>query len=343
MTDTVIAETTRGGIVESVHHGVIAVADVSGELVASAGDPGRVVFYRSSAKPIQAIPVIESGAADRFGLTPRELALACASHSGTERHQREVTAMLAKLGLEPSALMCGAIVPYDATTGAMVEAGLLPKTALCCDCSGKHAGMLAVCVHEGLPLDGYLEPEHPLQRRILGIMAELLRMPEADIALGTDGCSLPTFGAPVEAFARSWATLAAPERAPAGQGREHAAALDRLRAAMIEAPENVAGEGELVTDLMELAGGAVCAKSGAEGLICLALPERGLGIAIRVLDGSYRAHTVLVIETLRQLGALPAGLEEALLERQPSELRNHNRRHVGDIRAAFRLTGPAVA
>jgi len=251
--------------------------------------------------------------------------------------------MLEKIGLGGSALMCGAIVPYDQLTGAKVEAGLLPKSALCCDCSGKHAGMLATCVLEGLPLDTYLEPSHPLQRRILAIMAELLRVPEDAIALGTDGCSLPTFGAPVEAFARSWATLAAPERAPAGQGREHAAALDRLRAAMIAAPENVAGEGELVTDLMALGGGAICAKSGAEGLICLALPERGLGIAIRVLDGSFRAHAALVLETLRQLDALPDGLEAALLERQPTELRNHNGIHVGDIRAAFRLAGPAVA
>jgi L-asparaginase II len=340
---TVIAETTRGGIVESVHHGVIAVADVSGEVVASAGDPERVVFYRSSAKPFQAIPVVESGAADRFGFTPGDLALCCASHSGQPRHQHEVLAMLGKIGLGVDALQCGCVVPYNEAEGARVAAGLCDPSPLQCDCSGKHAGMLAVCVHEGLPLGSYLEPDHPLQRRVLGIMAEVLRVPEDAIALGTDGCSLPTFAAPVAAFARSWATLAAPDAAPVGQGREHAAALTRLREAMIAVPENVAGDGELVTDLMALAGGRVCAKSGAEGLICLALPERGLGIAIRVLDGSFRAHPVLVAETLRQLGALDDGTIAAVLERHPTELRNHNRRLVGAIRAAFALRGAAVA
>lgn len=339
----VIAETTRGGIVESVHHGVIVVTDVAGNVVASAGNPERVVFYRSSAKPFQAIPLIESGAADRFGFTERELALACASHSGQPHHQAEVTGMLEKLGLAPSALMCGTVVPYNDQEGARVLAGLSSRGPLCCDCSGKHSGMLATCVHEGLPLDSYLEPEHPLQRRILGIMAEVMRVPAASIALGTDGCSLPTFGAPMAAFARSWSTLADPDNAPAGQGREHGEALKRLRAAMMAAPENVAGSGEYVTDLMDIAGGTICAKSGAEGLICLAIPAEGLGVAIRVLDGSYRMHPVLVAETLRQLGLADAGMLAELERRHPSELRNHNKRHVGDLRAAFRLVGPAVA
>ncbi|MFM9107766.1 MAG: asparaginase [Chloroflexota bacterium] len=340
---TVIAETTRGGIVESVHHGVVVVTDASGRIVASAGDPERVVFYRSSAKPFQAIPLIESGAADRFGFTQRELALACASHSGQPHHQAEVTGMLEKLGLAPSALMCGAIVPYNDDEGARVRAGLSMKSALCCDCSGKHAGMLATCVHEGLPLDTYLEPDHPLQRRILAVMADVMRVPEAAIVPGTDGCSLPTFGAPMAAFARSWATLADPGNAPAGQGREHAAALDRLRAAMMAAPENVAGDGEYVTDLMAVANGSICAKSGAEGLICLAIPAAGLGIAIRVLDGSYRAHPMLVAETLRQLGLADEAMLDELERRHPAELRNHNGRLVGGIRAAFRLAGPTAA
>lgn len=340
---TVIAETTRGGIVESVHHGVVVVADVSGEIVASAGDPDRVVFYRSSAKPFQAIPVVESGAADRLGFTPGDLALCCASHSGQVRHQQEVLAMLGKAGLDAGALQCGCVVPYNRDEGPRVAAGLAEASALHCDCSGKHAGMLAVCVQEGWPIEDYLDPAHPLQRRILGIMAEVLRVPEESIVLGTDGCSLPTFAAPISAFARSWATLAAPHAAPIGQGREHADALDRLREAMMAVPENVAGDGELVTDLMALAGGRVCAKSGAEGLICLALPERGLGIAIRVLDGSFRAHPVLVAETLRHLDALDEATIAALLARHPSELRNHNGRHVGDIRAAFALRGATVA
>jgi len=340
---SVLTEATRGGLVESVHHGAIAVAHVSGDLVASAGDPDRVVFYCSSAKPFQAIPVVESGAADRFGFTLRELALCCASHSGEPRHQAEVAGMLAKIGLDAGALRCGCVVPYNKAEGARVAAGLVAPSPLQCDCSGKHAGMLAVCVHEGLPLETYLEPSHPLQRRILGIMAEALRVEVGEIVLGTDGCSLPTFAAPVAAFARSWATLADPEAAPPGQGREHAPALRRLAGAMVAAPENVAGEGEFVTDLMALAGGRVVAKSGAEGLICLALPERGLGIAVRILDGSFRAHPVVVLDLLRRLNALDAATLAAIAERHPGAIRNHNGWRVGEIRAAFALAAAKPA
>ncbi|HEU5430975.1 MAG TPA: asparaginase [Thermomicrobiales bacterium] len=334
---TVLAETTRGGIVESVHRGAIAVVDSAGHLVAAAGDVAQVFFYRSSAKPFQAIPVVESGVADRFGWTERELALCCASHSGEPHHQAEVRAMLASIGLTPDALQCGCVVPYNDAEGARVAAGIVEMSPLQCDCSGKHTGMLATCVHEGLPIDTYLEPSHPLQRRILSLMAELLRMPADAIVLGTDGCSLPTFAAPLRAFAASWATLADPDAAPSGAGREHARALRRLRAAMLAAPENVAGTGEFVTDLMRLGEGRIVAKSGAEGLICLALPERGLGIAIRILDGSFRAHPVVVAETLRQLDAIDRPTIDALLATHSPELRNHNRRHVGDIRPAFGL------
>lgn len=339
----VLAETTRGDIVESEHHGVIAVADVTGALVAAVGDPNRVVFFRSSAKPFQAIPVVESGAADRFGFTLRELALCCASHAGEAHHRQEVAAMLAKIGLGPDALQCGCAVPYNEAEGARFRAGLCAATPLACDCSGKHAGMLAVCVHEGLPIESYLEPAHPLQRRILAIMAEVLRLDAAAIAPGTDGCSLPTFGAPVAAFARAWATLAAPERAPIGQGREYAPALRRLAAAMLVAPENVGGVGELVTDLMALGGSKVVAKSGAEGLICLALPEQGLGVAVRILDGSFRAHPAVVLALLHRLGAVDEPVLAALVARHPAALRNHAGRHVGEIRPAFALASPRVA
>lgn len=340
---TVIAETTRGGITESIHHGIVAVSDAHGEIVARAGDVDHVIFYRSSAKPFQAIPVIESGAADRFGFTDRELALCCASHSGQPHHQEEVRGMLAKIGLTPDALQCGAIVPYNDDEGARVQAGLHDKSPLMCDCSGKHSGMLAVCVQEGWPIETYLDLNHPLQQRILGVMSEVIRVPVDEIVLGTDGCSLPTFGASVASFARSWAALAAPDDVDAGAGREHAEALRRLRTAMVNAPENVAGDGEFVTDLMQVTGPRLYAKSGAEGLICFALPEQQLGVAIRVMDGSYRMHPVVVASVLRQLGALDEETIVAIETRSPSRLLNHNKRHVGDLRATVRLEGPAVA
>jgi L-asparaginase II len=203
--------------------------------------------------------------------------------------------------------------------------------------------MLAVIAHEGLSREDYLDPAHPLQRRILAIMAEVMRVPRERIVLGTDGCSLPTFGASTRAFATAFAALAVPERVPAGAGREHATALNRLRAAMTAHPENVAGSGHFVTDLMALSDGRVVAKSGAEGLICLAVPERELGIAIRVLDGSFRTHPDVTIAALAQLGILDGATREAILARHSPELRNHNGRLVGEIRPVLQLAGPAVA
>jgi L-asparaginase II len=339
----IIAETTRGGIVESVHHGMIVAVDAAGDVVASAGDPERVIFFRSSAKPFQAIPVIESGAADAFGFSPAELALCCASHAGSPDHQRQVATMLTRIGLSSADLQCGCSLPADAAEAARVDLGFVRRTPLQCDCSGKHAGMLATIVHEGLTREDYLEPAHPLQRRILGIMAELLRVPAESIVLGTDGCSLPTFGAPVRAFAAAFAALAAPEVAPVGAGREHAAAIDRLRGAMTAHPVNVGGHGQFVTDLMAMSEGRIVAKTGAEGLICLGVPERALGIAVRVLDGSKRAHPAVVVGALEQLDILDAATRERLLARHMPELRNHNGRLVGDIRAAFQLRSPVVA
>lgn len=339
---SVIAETTRGGIVESVHHGIVVAVDARGDLIASVGDPTRTIFFRSSAKPFQAIPVIESGAADAFGFTPAELALCCASHEASPEHQRQVAVMLEKIGLAPGDLQCGAPLPGNDAEFARIMLGERARSPLQCDCSGKHTGMLATIVHEGLSRDDYLDPHHPLQQRILGIMAEVMRVPREKIVLGTDGCSLPTFGAPIHTFAAAYAALAAPEQVPFGAGREHAAALNRLRQAMTAYPVNVSGEGSLVASLMELSDGRIVAKTGAEGLLCLGVPERELGIAIRVMDGSYRAHAVAAVSTLEQLRILDAATRDAILERHSPELRNHNGRLVGEIRPVFRLQTAAV-
>src|SRR5689334_7442529 len=184
---SVIAETTRGGITESVHHGVVVAVDARGDIVASAGDPEQMVFFRSSAKPFQAIPVVESGAADAFGFTPAELALCCASHYAEPHHQQEVRAMLAKIGLDEGALRCGIPLPSDQEEAGRVLTGLVPRSPLQCDCSGKHSGMLATCVHLGYPTDTYLDPDHPAQRVIRGIIAEVCRVPIDSLRIGYDG------------------------------------------------------------------------------------------------------------------------------------------------------------
>ena len=322
---TILAEVTRGGQRESVHHGSVAVVDVDGQLVAHAGDPELSLYFRSSAKPFQAIPVIESGAADRFGFTPAELALCCASHNGEPYHLEQVTAMLAKLGLDEGALQCG--VPKWAREEAELS-GQQP-TPLRCDCSGKHTGMLATSLHLGYALDSYLEPEHPLQRTIRDLVAEACQVPPESLVIGVDGCSLPTFGSTLTAFARSFAELSRPT--------QHPEALIRLRAAMTAHPRNVGGDGSIDTSLMTVGGGNLVAKIGAEGMLCIGVIDAGLGIAIRIADGSFRPLPEVASETLRQLGVAGDDILENLRELHKPTVRNHNRIEVGERRATFTL------
>jgi L-asparaginase II len=335
---TLLAEVTRGGAVESIHHGTVVVVDVAGRTVASAGDPETFAYFRSSAKPFQAVPVVESGAADRFGLTPAELALCCASHSAEAMHQDQVLELLAKLGLDDSALQCGIPLPTDEHETAAILSGAKARSPLQCDCSGKHSGMLATCLQLGYPIESSLEPDHPLQRAIRAIVAEVCRVPSGSLRLATDGCSVPTFGTSVRAMAQAFATLAAPGDAPSEAGRDHAVALDRLRSAMTAHPENVGGShGRFDTDLMRISRGALVAKGGAEGLMCVGVPAHGVGVAVRIADGSFRAHGVVVLRVLEALALVDPATLAALQANEETRILNHNERHVGDIRAAFTL------
>lgn len=334
---TVVAEVTRGSLVESAHHGVVVAASVDGEVLASAGDPDHPAYFRSSAKPFQAVPLVESGAADRFGFTEEELALCCSSHDAMPWQQEKVRGMLAKIGLPVTVLRCGVAPPYDEREAARVTLDLVRKSAVQCDCSGKHTGMLATCLHRGYPIETYLEPDHLLQREILSVMAAALRLPEGEIRTAPDGCSVPTFGAPVRSFALAFATLARPDDAPEGAGRRHAAALNRLRTAMTAYPQCIAGPGELDTDIMEVTHGRVVAKLGAEGLLCLAVPDRALGIAISILDGTERARGPVAVAALEQLGLLSSGERDELRKRQVPPVTNFNGWTVGEMRTAFTL------
>jgi L-asparaginase II len=185
----VIAEVTRGDIVESRHHGVVAVADATGRVIASAGDPERLAYLRSSAKPFQAIPLVESGAADAFGFTDQEVAMACASHDATPRHQRVVERMLAKAGLDEDALRCGVTPPMDEQEQARIALGLKPTSQIQCECSGEHAGMVAACKHLGYPLESYNAPDHPLQQWLRQIVAEVTRVPEGGSSWARTGAA----------------------------------------------------------------------------------------------------------------------------------------------------------
>lgn len=327
----VLAELTRGAVVESRHFGSLAVVDAEGRLQASAGDPDLVAYLRSSAKPFQALPLVASGAAQGYGLTAAELAICAASHSGEPAHVDTVTGILAKLDLEPAALRCGVVLPMDRQQAAGVLTGALPQGPLYNDCSGKHSGMLATCQWRGWPLESYLELAHPLQQEILGIVSEFTDLPAERLGLGTDGCGVPTFAAPLRHLARAWARLAAP---PTGA---YAEAATTVLDAMAAHPFQVAGTGRLCTELMTLVGDRVVAKSGAEGLLCLALRDPGWGVTIKIEDGTGRALPVVVSALLRQLGVFDDELAAAFEARQAATIRNKLGQPTGVFRAAYAL------
>jgi L-asparaginase II len=334
---TTLAAVTRGELVESTHPGIVVVADVTGRLLAAHGDAEHVAYFRSAAKPFQAVPLVESGAADAFDFGPEDLALACASHDATPAHQRGVARMLAKIGLDEDALRCGVAPPPDPQEAARITLGLKAQSQLQCECSGEHAGMLAACLHLGYPLQSYTEPDHPLQRRIREIVAQVLRLPEDDLVTGTDGCRIPTFAAPVQSFAVAYATLADPQQAPAGAGRELAQPLDRLREAMTAHPTLVGGEETLDSDIMALSEGRIVAKLGAEGLLCLAVPERSLGIAIAADDGSSRALGPAAVAVIEQLALAQPAVLNTLRERHVETVKTFGGETVGEMCPAFQL------
>ena len=327
-----LAEVTRGDLVESTHDGAIAVCDVSGQIVVRYGDVDRVLFFRSSAKPFQSVPLVESGAADAFDFGTEELALACASHDATPTHQRVVARMLARIGLDEDALRCGIAPPEDEQEAARITLGLKAPSQIQCECSGEHAGMLAACVRQGFPIDTYTDPDHPMQRRIREVLAHVLRLEADALAIGVDGCRIPTFGAPLHAFASAYATLG-----DASDAGALAPSLDRLRAAMLAHPTLVGGEQVLDSDIMRLSEGRIVAKLGAEGLLCLAVPERGLGIAISASDGSPRALGPAALAVLEQLSLAEPKTLDALRERHAGPVKTFAGEPVGQVRSTVAL------
>lgn len=300
-----LAVSYRGPVAEAVHYGQVAVARTTGELVAGLGETGAPVVLRSSAKPLQALSLIVSGAADRFGLDPRHLAIACASHAGSALHQAVVREILARLELDESYLDCGVHWPDDkAERERLIRAGLAP-TAIHNNCSGKHAGMLATALALGASPRGYLDPAHAVQVLIRHHFAAMSDVPEASLFPLPDGCGAPTYALPLVNIAIAFARLGRPDDLPP----DLRAAAQRLTAAMVAHPELVQGPGSFNTALLAESHGEVVAKGGAEGLFALAIPAAGVGMAIKVSDGAGRPWPPIVLALLqRQLSAVPDGL-----------------------------------
>jgi L-asparaginase II len=318
----------RGERVESAHRVSFAIADAEGRLLEAAGDVERPVFPRSAVKPLQALPLIESGAADRFAVSPQELALACASHGGEPEHVELVRAWLARLGLDHAALECGAHPPTHAPSAERLIAARRQPTALHNNCSGKHAGMITLARHLGAPIAGYSGADHPVQRLVADALRDMTGM--ADLpAPAIDGCSIPTYPLPLARLAGAMARFAHPRVLPAAR----AAACTRLRAAMSAHPHLVAGTDRLCSEIMSVTSD-VLVKTGAEGVYAAALPGQRLGLALKVEDGAGRAAQVAVLALLDALGVLESAAAVALAERMRPPLRNHADLVVGGIEPA---------
>jgi L-asparaginase II len=333
-----LVEVLRAGHAESIHHGHVAVVDETGRLLAWAGDPRVPVFPRSSYKPFQALPVVESGAFARSGLGADALALIAGSHGGTDAQAALAGTILARAGTDERSLRCGAHVPYDDATAAALRARGESPGPLRHNCSGKHAGMLLLARHLGAPLDTYIDSSHPVQRRIAARFEEVLGEPWLEPQAAIDGCSAPTPRMPIATLARSFALLAL-GRDASGRAVPGIAAV---RDAMTAHPENVASEGRLDTLLMQVLRGRVVSKAGAEGMHAVGLLDRGVGIAVKVSDGTRRALGPAVVAVLDRLGLLDASERAALRMQAEMRLRNFAGLEVGVIRANLNLEGEGL-
>lgn len=323
-------EVRRGDVVESRHRVSVAVVHGSDGYAAAAGQPDLVVYARSAIKPIQALPLVADGVAARLGLSTAELAVACASHSGEPMHVAVVSGLLDRLGLTEAALACGAHPPCDdAAAAALSQAGTEPRRVHN-NCSGKHAGMLALALAHGWPTAGYHEREHPVQMRMAAELSRWSGVPVDSLGVGIDGCGVATFALPLRALATSFAALAS-------AARRGDAAPAAILGAMAAHPELVGGTGRLCTALMQMTDGRLLVKVGAEGVYCLCAPGQELGVALKVEDGARRALEPALIAVLEQLGLLTHSELSALGAYARPAIRNTRGEEVGALRARIRL------
>lgn len=332
MTSGLLAEVLRGGRVESSHVGRAVVVDSDGDVLWSLGNVETPVFPRSTVKALLALPFVESGAAERLGVTQEELALACASHNGEQRHADVADSLLTRAGRAVTCLECGVHWPtYDAAARALAADGNGP-TALHNNCSGKHAAMICTACDQGLDPAGYILPDHPVQREATDILAMLTGTAHNEQNRGIDGCSMPTYAIPLRALATGFARFGSGTHTSDGR----TVAATKLREAIAANPFMVAGTGRFDTRIMEHFRTRVFCKMGAEGVMVAALPELGLGLALKADDGGNRAVEVAVTTLLQRFGAsLWSQQDEAFMSEQTNyTLRNWNGLAVGSMQPA---------
>lgn len=334
MTNPVLIEITRGAVVESRHRGAIAVVDARGGRKIAIGDVEAPVFPRSAVKAIQAVPLVESGAADAYGFGAAELALASASHSGEPRHVDTAAAMLAAAGRSDADLECGAQMPMSSLAQrTLLRADRLPGP-LHNNCSGKHAGFICTACHLGVDPKGYTLPDHPVQREVTAVLADLTGTDLGEANRGIDGCSIPAYAIPLDRLARAFARMATGE----GLAPVRAATAKRILGACMAEPFMVAGSGRFDTDVMTLLPGLLFVKGGAEGAYCAALPEVGLGVALKIDDGASRASETAMAAVIAALLPLTGDAIRAEFRRWLAQpVTNRRRIAVGEVRPAAEL------
>jgi L-asparaginase II len=339
-----LVELIRSGLVDEIHRGDLAVVSADGELRFAVGDPlHKVAFWRSSAKPFQALPLIASGGAERLGLASEDIALSAASHGGEPVHVDRAASLLERTGHRIEDLECGAHAPLDAEAARDLERRGEAPTALHNNCSGKHAGLLALADELGAPFAGYRRPGHPVQDAILESVGRFTGLERRQIAIGLDGCGVPCFGISIYRMALAFARLLAPGDEIPGAHRDAAAVV---RGAMMQHPYLVAGRRRIDTDLMSQLPGAIVSKGGAGGVQCIGLPG-GIGLAVKIEDGAASAPAggpagVAVLDALRQLGVLDVATLAALEEHARPVIRSVAGEHAGNAQPAFELRRPAT-
>ncbi len=324
-----VARVLRGEIIESTHYGSAAVVDAEGRLLYRVGDPYLVTYLRSSAKPFQAVAVINSGAGKEFGFKSTEIAVIAGSHSGEEKHIEAVASILDKIGLGSEHLKCGTHPPLGDTLSKSDQGQA--RTALHHNCSGKHAGMLALAVFKNLSIDDYLSPSHPVQELITKTIAEICVYPEEKIGIAIDGCSAPNHALPLYNMALGYARMVTPNAVP----REKAQAYNTVTMAMLDHPDYVAGEGRFDTVLAESPGEKIISKAGAEALECFSFVDRKLGAALKIIDGAKRALFPFSVEFLYKLGIISRN--EKLDEFHRPVIKNWSGLEVGKIEPGFEI------
>lgn len=314
----VVVDVWRGELIESRHRGAVAVVDARGDVVAAWGDIERPVFARSAIKPLQALPLVESGTAESLQVSDEELALACASHGGEPEHVQTADSWLGRIGLGPDDLECGAHLPlYQPAATALLRSGDTPS-ALHNNCSGKHVGFLATAVHLGEPTRGYSHADHPVQRRVRQTLEDMSGEKLTDAPTGTDGCGIPVVGLSLRATAYAMARLGSPHRLPVQRAR----ACERIMQAMAAAPFMVAGSERFCTEVMRVTGSDAMVKTGAEGFFVAGLPIKGVGVALKIDDGAGRAAEVAMGAVLRYLEILDDSAVQSLSEQLEPPVQN---------------------